>query len=124
VPGIAWVLGFTIAAEIGEITRFPLPKKLAGCMGLCPRGYQSGDRDRRGALSKYGPKYLRWAPMEAATHASDTRSTASNKRRLGKQRGGKVAQLDIARKLSEAIWHMLTNNEPFAPAGAPLPLTA
>jgi hypothetical protein len=29
-----------------------------------------------------------------------------NTRRLGKQRGAKVAQIDIARRLSEAIWHM------------------
>jgi len=38
-----------------------------------------------------------------------------NKARLGKQRGAKVAQVDIARKLAEAIWHMLTLNQPFAP---------
>jgi transposase len=30
VPGVAWVLGYTIAAEIGDITRFPSPTKLAG----------------------------------------------------------------------------------------------
>jgi hypothetical protein len=33
---------------------------------------------------------------------------------LGKHRGAKVAQVDIARKLTEAIWHMLTNNESFS----------
>ena len=38
------------------------------------------------------------------------------KARIGKQRGAKVAQIDIARKLTEAIWHMLTNNQPFTPA--------
>jgi transposase len=35
-PGIAWVLGYTIAAELGDITRFPSPKKLCGYTGLCP----------------------------------------------------------------------------------------
>jgi hypothetical protein len=30
-----------------------------------------------------------------------------NNRRLGKQRGAKVAQIDIARRLAHAIWHML-----------------
>jgi len=30
VPGIGWVLGYTIAAEIGEIERFASPTKLAG----------------------------------------------------------------------------------------------
>jgi transposase len=29
-PGIAWVLGSTIAAELGDIARFPSPKKLCG----------------------------------------------------------------------------------------------
>src|SRR5215216_481957 len=30
VPGISWVLGYTIAAEIGDISRFASPTKLAG----------------------------------------------------------------------------------------------
>ena len=46
------------------------------------------------------------------------------KQRLGKQRGAKVAQVDIARRLSEAIWHMLTRNQPFAPASAAQALAA
>ena len=41
-PGIAWVLGYTIGAEIGDIHRFNSPKKLCGYTGLCPRVYQSG----------------------------------------------------------------------------------
>jgi transposase len=122
VPGIAWVLGYTIAAEIGDIHRFATPTKLIGYSGLCPRVYQSGESDRRGALTKAGPRYLRWALIEAAVHASSSRyyrdlyqTTAS---RLGRQRGRKVARVVIARKLAEAIWHMLTTNQPFAPAGA------
>jgi transposase len=46
------------------------------------------------------------------------------KRRLGKQRGPKVAQVDIARRLAHAIWHMLTRNQKFAPRGAALRLAA
>src|SRR5439155_773292 len=61
VPGISWVLAYTIAAEIGDIGRFPSPRKLAGYSGLCPRVYQSGERDLRGPPSKQGPRYLRWA---------------------------------------------------------------
>ena len=70
IPGIAWVLAYTIAAELGDIGRFPSPTKLAGYTGLCPRVYQSGESDRRGPLSKKGPRYLRWALIEATTHAS------------------------------------------------------
>jgi transposase len=128
VPRIAWVLGYTIAAEIGSIERFASPKKLCGYTGLGPRVYQSGQLDRRGSLAKNGPKFLRWALIEAATHAA--RHPAYRARyqqtatRLGKQRGKKIARVEIARRLAEAIWHMLTRNQPFASAGPPECLAA
>jgi hypothetical protein len=110
-PGVAWVLGYTIASEIGDIHRFASPKKLCSYTGLCPRVYQSGNTDRRGHLSHAGPKYLRWALIEAAVHACRhpvyRNRYQRNKTRLGRQRGTKVAQVDIARRLAEAIWHML-----------------
>ena len=128
VPGIGSVLGYTIASEIGDITRFPTPVKLVGYTGLCPKVRQSGQMDRRGHLAKNGPKYLRWALMEAATNAVKhpvyKDRYQHTKARLGRQRGAKVAQIDIARRLTEAIWHMLTRNQPFAPAGAARPLAA
>jgi transposase len=36
-PGIAWILDYTIASEIGDIARFPTPRKLVGYTGLCPK---------------------------------------------------------------------------------------
>jgi transposase len=128
VPGIGPVLAYTIASEVGDIRRFSSPKKLAGYTGLCPLVRQSGDRDVRGPLAKNGPRYLRWALIEAATHAArDARYRERyerTKQRLGRQRGAKVARIDIARKLAEAIWHVLTKNEPFAPAGPSILLVA
>ena len=127
-PGIGWVLGYTIAAEIGDINRFSSPTKLTGYTGLCPRVAQSGDVDRRGPVSKHGPKYLRWGLIEATTHACSHPLYKDRyqrlKRRHGRQRGAKVAQIDLARRLAEAIWYMLTRTQPFAPAGAPFPLAA
>src|SRR3954463_12098548 len=128
VPGIGWVLGYTIAAEIGDIARFPTPKKLVGYTGLCPTVYQSGRKDHRHSLAKNGPKYLRWALIEAPPHAARHPVYAERyqrtRGRLGKQRGAKIARIDLARQLAEAIWHMLTTNQPFAPAGAAKPLAA
>ena len=59
-----------------------------------------------------------------AWHPAYAERYERTKRRLGKQRGAKVAQIDIARRLSHAIWHMLTNNRPFAPRGAAFRLAA
>jgi hypothetical protein len=68
------------------------------------------------------------ALVEAATHACTHPAYRvryqRTKARIGKQRGAKVAQVDLARRLAEAIWHMLTRDEPFAPAGATDPLAA
>jgi transposase len=127
-PGIGWVLAFTIAAEIGEIERFASPEKLTGYTGLCPRVNQSGDKDRRGPITKHGPTYLRWALIEATMHAlkhpAYSERYQRTKRRLGKQRGAKVAQIDVARRLCHAIWHMLSRQEEFAPRGAAFRLAA
>jgi transposase len=97
-PGIAWVLGYTIAAELGDIGRFPSPTKRCGDTGPCPRVYQSGTRDHRGPLAKNGPNYLRWALIEAATHAARhpiyRDHYEATKRRLGRQRGPAVARVE------------------------------
>ena len=130
-PGIGWILGYTIASEIGEIERFPTPARLVSYTGLCPRVRQSGDMDLRGHLSKHGPRYLRWALVDAAATASRYPLYAERyqqlKARVGRQRGSKVAQIDLARRLTHAIWHMLTRQQPFTPfvpASAPIPLAA
>jgi transposase len=127
-PGIGWILAYTIAAEIGEIERFASPRKLVGYTGLCPRVYQSGEQDRRGPLAKNGPTYLRWALIEAAhtaaRHPHYQPIRARMQARHGRKRGSKIAAIEIARRLTEAIWHMLNSNTPFAPAGATAPLAA
>jgi transposase len=89
---------------------------VCGYTGLCPRVIQSVATDRRGPISKHGPRDLRSGLFEAAMNAT--------KRRLGRQRGPKVAQIELSRKLTEAIWHMLTRHQPFVPAGAGFRLAA
>jgi hypothetical protein len=68
------------------------------------------------------------ALVEAATHARTHPTYRDRYQRLkthvSRQRGAKVAQIDLARRLAEAIWHMLTRDQPFAPAGATDPLAA
>jgi len=127
-PGIAWVLAFTITSELGDISRFPTPTKFVGYTGLCPRVDQSGERDWRGPLRKNGPNYLRWALVEAAhtalRHPSYQPTLARQTARHGRKRGRKIAAIEVGRKLAEAIWYMLSRNQPFAPAGAKQVLTA
>jgi hypothetical protein len=66
---------------------------------------------------------LRWA-SHAARDVRYRDRYERNNRRLGRQRSAKVARIDIARQLAEAIWHVLTKNEPFAPASPAILLVA
>jgi len=127
-PGIVWVLAFTIAFEIGEIERFASPKKLCGYSGLCPPGVSIGGFRPPRAAGQERPEHLRWALIEATVHVARHPAYAAHhektKRRLGAQRGAKVARIEVACKLAEAIWYMLTRSQPFGPAGPVLPLVA
>jgi transposase len=64
------------------------------------------------------------AATHACTHPAYRQRYTDTKARIGKQRGAKVAQVDLARRLAEAIWHILTREQPFAPKGATDPLAA
>ena len=68
VPGVAWILGYTIASEIGDISRFTSPKSLVGYSGLCPIVDQSGKKDWRG-------RWLRTARSTSAGRSSKQQST-------------------------------------------------
>ena len=128
VPGIGWVLGYTIASEIGDIARFATPKKLTGYTGLCPLVCQSGDRDDAARSPRTVPATCAGRssrrPRTPARHPVYRDRYERTKQRLGRQRGAKVARVDIARELADAIWHMLTSDQPFAPAGPTSPLVA
>jgi hypothetical protein len=66
------------------------------------------------------------AAIAACSHPLYKQRYQRTKRRLGR-RSAKVGQIELARKLTEAIWYMLTRNQPFkpfAPAGAIFALTA
>lgn len=122
IPGIGTVLSATIVAEIGDISRFPSPQKLIGYAGLAPKVYQSGNTDRRGTLSKAGPKPLRWALIEASTIACTNPAFSGRYRRLKARTGDlgrnrQVARIDLARHLAQIIWIMLTREEDFRPNG-------
>ena len=75
VPGIGWVLAYTIASEIGDISRFQTPAKLVGYSGLTPSVDQSGERGRRGPYAKTGPTISAGPSSRPPTPPAATRST-------------------------------------------------
>jgi len=64
-PGIGPVLGAVIAAEIGDIRRFPGSGQLCSWAGLTSRHRESDLKVSRGHVTKQGSRMLRWAVCEA-----------------------------------------------------------
>jgi len=107
--GIGEILALTIVSEIGEISRFPSPGKLASYAGLVPSTYSSGGRTLNGRITKQGSRYLRWALIEAAIHAwRDDEKLKRLHARISRRKGRKTARVAVARKLAEQIWTTLT----------------
>src|SRR5262249_17055237 len=63
IPGIAELLGLTLLAEIGDITRFPSACRLVGCSRLPPTIKQPGQHSRPSPLSKAVPSTPPPAPF-------------------------------------------------------------
>ena len=65
-PGVAIILGATIAFEVGDITRFPDSQHLASYAGAVPRVHGSGGKTRYGRTRPDVNRTLKWAFCEAA----------------------------------------------------------
>jgi len=64
--GIAKISAVTVVAELGEISRFNKPRQLMGYSGTVSSEHSSGERIRRGGITKTGNAHLRRIVVEAA----------------------------------------------------------
>jgi transposase len=64
--GIAELTGLVLAAEVAGWRRFGSARAFMGFTGLVPAEYSSGERTRRGAITKAGSEPVRTALIEAA----------------------------------------------------------
>jgi len=69
-PGISWMLGYVIFAEIGKIERFANAKHLCSYSLLVPRAHETGDPDDESPKGRHvghvGRRTLKWAFIEGA----------------------------------------------------------
>lgn len=66
--GIDTVTAMTILAELHDFRRFDDPRRLMSYLGLVPSEHSSGERTRRGAITKAGNSHARRVLVEAAWH--------------------------------------------------------
>jgi transposase len=64
--GIERHAAMVLATEIGDWRRFDHPRRLMAYLGLVPREHSSGERERRGSLTKAGNAHCRHVLVQAA----------------------------------------------------------
>jgi transposase len=64
--GVAQTTAATIVSELGSLSRFERPRELMGYSGLVASEHSSGNRVRRGGITKTGNSHLRRVLVEAA----------------------------------------------------------
>jgi len=64
--GVSKVSAVTLISELGQLSRFAHPRQLMGYAGIVSREHSSGERLRRGSISKAGNAHLRRIVIEAA----------------------------------------------------------
>jgi transposase len=119
VPGIGFTLAVVIAVEVGDVSRFPTPEKLAAYAGTTPRVHSSGGKMRYGPLRPDVNRYLKWAFIEAANVVCRTRRRHPDRHasrlyeRIARRKGHHKAIGAVARHLAEASYWLLTRPEPY-----------
>jgi transposase len=113
VPGVGPRTAEVIAVYLGDPHRFGSAEEVSAYAGLVPRQYQSGQTDRRGCITRRGPRLLRAALVECAW-CSLRYNAWARKKWLDLQANGcskKKAIVALARKLLVRCWAMLRTGQ-------------
>lgn len=119
ITGIGPTLAAAILSEIGDISRFDCPGKLAAFAGIDPCVKQSGDfNGTRVHMSKRGSPYLRRAIWLASTVAAfkDPAISTYYQRKRAEGKSHLTALGHVSRKMVNIIFAVLRDNTPYSPA--------
>lgn len=110
-PGVGPVTALAFAVTIGDVNRFKTSGQVASYLGLIPREHSSGGRQRLGAISKQGNRFMRQLLVEAVqtTCRLDEGFRREYQARCHHKPKG-VAKVAAARKLAVRLYWMLRQN--------------
>ena len=107
-PGVGPITALAFAVTIGDVSRFASSGQVASYLGLIPREYSSGGKQRLGAISKQGNRFVRLLLVEAVqtTCRYDDGFRKQYQARCHHKPKG-VAKVAAARKLAVRLYWML-----------------
>lgn len=111
--GIDTVTAMSLIAELHDFGRFQSARELMSYLGLVPSENSTGDRQRRGAITKTGNKQARRLLIEASWHYRHKPAVGKKlrKRREG-QPGWVIALADRTQaRLHRRYWRLVTHGK-------------
>jgi transposase len=124
IPGIGPITATAIISAIGNGKQFKRGRDFAAWLGLTPRQYSSGGKERLLGISKRGDSYLRTLLIQGARavlrvvgQKDDPRSRWLQN--LCSRRNKNIAAVALANKNARIIWALLTKETDFLPDSEP-----
>jgi transposase len=111
IPGVGPVLAAIFVAEIGDVSRFTSARHLCSWAGLTPTHHESGEKVRRGHITKQGSRLVRWAAVEAVSRQRGDTPIWAHHQRVGERRGKQMGRVAAARKLLILVYYGLRDGE-------------
>jgi transposase len=108
--GISTVSAVTIAAEVGgDLRRFATAGQFMSYVGLTPSEESTGNRRRRGSITRCGNKHLRTILVEAAWHYRHLPMMSKELRRRsrGVSEGVRRIAWETQKRLNKRLYHLL-----------------
>ena len=117
-PGVGSITAASFAAVIDTPERFKGAHQVEAYLGLVPRESSSGEKQRKGRITKAGDRRTRSLLVEAAWALLRTRRPAvaplrAWTERLAARRGRRVAVVALARKLAGILYAMMRDETEF-----------
>jgi transposase len=118
--GVGPMVATALVATVGNAEQYAKGRQMAAALGLTPRQYSSGGRDRLLGISKRGDVYLRKllvhgarAVVSQAKHKEDRLSRWATA--IAMRRHPNVAAVALANKTARMAWAMLRNDTDYDP---------
>lgn len=116
VPGIGWLTAIRLVLEWGNIRDFKSGRAFACYNGLVISQHQTGDKDKRGGITKQGNRFARSWLVESAWTAIRRDGILLEKYNAVKRNSGKKTKaiVAVARKLTVRIRAVMLTGIPYA----------
>lgn len=120
VPSVGPVTAAAFVATVDTAERFKGAHQVQAYLGLVPSEMSSGEKQRRGRITKTGNSRMRALLVQVAIgmmriQKMSTRHLWEWATRIEARRGKKVAAVALARKMAGILWAMMRDESEFRP---------